>query len=155
MEVGLYGFRYESKYYLLVSNDSSSFDKLGRSLLQEIKEMIQFNEYKEWNRKFKKLTMVKQNQLPNDNDYFMIKHILKINIEKNETDKIWPILLNHCHGSFRKILDLGYLFVNFSISDKDFINYTKNYNYIYILNFDEHLFTAIIDRVINNYFVYL
>ena len=155
-ENGLYGFKHDKKYYLMISRNDTSYNVMGKSLLNEIIIMIRENEYKEWLRKFTHLMSISEGQHAHSNDYFMVTQILKKNIEKNDYEGIWSAIFEHCDGSFKKTLDMGYLFVNKPFEKYETLqHYIKIYDNIYILNFDEHLFTMILHGVINNYFIYM
>ncbi len=156
MESGLYGFKHNKKYYLMISRNNTSYNDMGKSLLNEIIIMIRKNEYKEWLKKFTHLISISEGQRAHSNDYFMATHILKKDVKEYDHENIWSSIFEHCDGSFIKTLETGYLFVNKPFEKYETLqHYMKIYDNIYILNFDEHLFTMILHGVINNYFIYI
>ena len=126
---GLFGFRYKKKYYMVYNNFDSYYSYLGNNLLNELKIMMQNDDFEKWIKLFLNIKIVYEDTIPTVDD------LVKLN--KSETD--FYSLLHENQGSYIRCLQSGYLLIV-----KDVINDICNDNitaeFIYILDFNHKTF---------------
>lgn len=142
---GHFGFRYKKKYYMIYNHFDSYFEGLGKDLLEEIKEMINNNQFDEWLSLFLQLKFVKEEDMPTDEDIEKCKEYYDDRVGYR-TPYNYYNLLRKCQGSFIKVLKSGYaVLVNGSLKNDLFIEYC------YVLDFDEKEFYTSHNNIIRCY----
>ena len=148
---GLFGFKYEGKYYLVYNSFDSYFEGLGQRLLYELLLMVTSGQFDDWLGRFKQLRIVTGDDIPTPEDYDKCKPYTDPEIMKNRNPNdpadLWYGLLYNCQGSFRAVLDSGYLkreLINDTEPiDIGFVKHAGFVSYIYVLDFDTQKFTLL------------
>ena len=159
---GYFVFKYNGIYYAIYNHYDSYLSGLGKDLLNEIKSMLNENNFEEWLDKFKKLIILEDNS---DLYNFDIKKISKKNIKKLkelagniDIDQYLYNIVNECKGSYIKTLDSGIIIPEIISENEEEIIYSSIcIEYVYIFDFDEKAFTTIDKQKndIKTYFLYL
>jgi hypothetical protein len=137
--IGLFGFCYKKNYYMVFNEHCSYFsDGLGESLLYEIKMMCSNNELDLWIKNFLNLKIVTEKDIPSNED---IENLLKHNIDIPSISccnmvKDWPTILDKFKGSYKKILECGYILIDPEYNKEETIANDSTIEYIYVLDFD-------------------
>ena len=148
---GLFGFRYQGKYYLVYNGFDSYFKGLGQRLLDELRLAMALGQFDAWLERFKQLKIVTGDDIPTAEDYEKCKpytdpEIMK-NRDPNDPADLWFGLLYNCQGSFRAVLDSGYLKREITKDEESidigFVKWVGFVEYIYILDFDAHKLTVL------------
>ena len=139
---GLFGFRYNSRYYMVYNHFDSYFSGIGMNLLNEIRKLKNEDKFDERLEMFKKLRIVTENDKPTKADIVKCQPYLnKMVFDGYDYD--YYSLLRNCQGSFERVLHSGYL-CRYDIDDiKDKHN---SLEYGYVLDFDAKSFIIHYER---------
>jgi hypothetical protein len=132
---GLFGFRYNGKYYLCYNHFDSYFSGLGHNLIKEIIKMLDEGKLQEWIDKLKNIIIVDQSIPPTPEEISKLQINANLEVSSQNTND-WYCLLHYTQGSFEKTLDAGYIINN----DHNLLTNDIFIEYSYVLNFDDMTF---------------
>ncbi len=146
---GLYGVKYKHQYYLF-KYKTSTIDNMSNALLNDILDMIHQNKYIKWKDKINNIVSKQLDINTFYNNYYMIKYILKINVDINRFGKVYPRILEYYFCSFNTLMNMEYMFIHKGFNKDDFNKIINKYNYIFVLDFDIDVYTVIINKIKHN-----
>jgi hypothetical protein len=143
---GYYGFRYKKKYYMIYNHFDSYFSYLGKHLLDEIKEMINNDEFDVWLETFLALKIVTENDKPTDEDIEKCMKYYDDSVGNGRPDNYYS-LLRKCQGSYKQVFESGYALIH---PDATFAN-DLWIEYAYMLDLDKKQFHIVHNKVTKIY----
>ena len=130
---------------MIYNHFDSYFDGLGKDLLEEIKEMINNDQFDEWLSLFLKLKFVTEEDEPTEEDVEKCIEYYDDTVGFR-TPYNYYNLLRKCQGSFKKVLKTGYAVLENGTHKNDHFN-----QYCYLLDFDDILFYGCDNNIITSY----
>lgn len=144
---GHFGFRYKKKYYMIYNHYDSYFTGLGKDLLEEIKAMINNNEFDEWLELFLQLKFVTEDDTPSDEDIEKCIEFYDDSVGSRTPTNFYG-LLRKCQGSFERVLKSGYALIDPHSDHKN----SLWIEYVYVLDFDNRKFDVIHNDITRQYY---
>ena len=133
---GLFGFYFKSKYYLIYNHFDSYPDGLGDKLIKEIIEAIKNGELDKWMKMLLDIKIVSTEKQPTTEDITELEKYTNLEVSYRSKND-WYCLLYKTQGSFKKVLESGYLLIepnSEKLQGDIFIEYS------YVLDFDNKIF---------------
>jgi len=137
---GLFGFKLNNIFYYIHNHYDSYLHGLGKDLIDELIDMLNNNLLDEWITKLKNIKVVHNDMKPTQEDIDILKEYT--DISSNDEELTFYILCRGLQGSFKTVLDSGYILV-----EKE---HMKGYNpnifhsfrieFTYLLDFDRKTF---------------
>lgn len=127
---GLFGFYYNKKYYVVYNYCDAYPHSLGVSLVEEINKAIADGSFGDWLDKVKNLKVIDPSIPPTEKEIKKLKKFASLGVS-NQSFTDWFCLLRNCQGSFKKVLEAGYL--------DNHVNNNGNprfQDFAYIINYD-------------------
>lgn len=120
---------------MIYNQFDSYYSGVGKDLLDEIKEMMEQDNFEEWLALFLQLKMVTEADIPTDEDIEKCKDYYDSSVSSQRPEDFY-CLLRKCQGSFKRVLQSGYALIqkDGSLENSLFIEYC------YLLDFDEKNF---------------
>ena len=142
---GLFGFKHKGKYYMVFNGHDSHVEYLGIWLLDELREMMSEGKFDEWLETFKNLRFV-----VDDIDLITEEDIVKCQPYTNPRAMTpdcpnWNALLMECRGSFKRILESGYIHCE-QFKNNERLNFHMFQEYAYVLDFDNKSYIIVYEH---------
>lgn len=132
---------------MIYNHYDSYYSYLGQNLLDEIKEMMEQENFEEWLDLFLQLKMVTEEDNPTEEDIrkCMVYHDGR-DLPGSHVPKDFYNLLRYCQGSFKLVLQSGYALIQESGS----IENSLFMEYCYVLDFDDKNFYFSNGNIVRN-----
>jgi hypothetical protein len=105
---GYFGFYYKGKYYMVYNHFDSYWERLGKNVIAELKELLNTIGYDELCKQVEGLKLIDNDIEPTDEEINRLRKFSDLTVSTQNIHE-WYCLLRKCQGSLKNVLESGYV----------------------------------------------